>query len=90
VLQTLADRDPGPEELVIAQEHDAALVQALGRLNLEYRSALLLRFYNDLSLDEIAGILHIPVGTVKSRLSTGLRQLRNLMIVLQQEVNAHG
>jgi RNA polymerase sigma-70 factor (ECF subfamily) len=90
VLQTLADPDPGPEDLVMAQEHDAVLAQALGRINLEYRSALLLRFYNDLSLDEIAGVLHIPVGTVKSRLSTGLRQLRSVVAALQQEVNAGG
>jgi len=90
ILQTLADPDPGPEELVTAQEQDTVLALALGRINLQYRSAVLLRFYNDLSLEEIAGILHIPVGTVKSRLSTGLRQLRNLMIALQQEVKADG
>jgi RNA polymerase sigma-70 factor (ECF subfamily) len=90
MLQTLADPAPGPEELVVAQEHDTLLALALSRINLEYRGALLLRFYNDLSLDEIAGILHIPVGTVKSRLSTGLRQLRSLVTALQQEVHISG
>src|SRR5262249_2802899 len=87
----LPDPAPGPEEQALAREHDAALIAALCRLTVEYRTTLLLRFYNDLSLSEIAGVLHIPVGTVKSRLSTGLRQLRSALMALpqQEEVKVH-
>ena len=90
LLQALPDPAPGPEAQALAREHDAALIAALNRLTVDYRATLLLRFYNDLSLDEIAGVLHIPVGTVKSRLSTGLRQLRRILTALHEEVKVGG
>jgi RNA polymerase sigma-70 factor (ECF subfamily) len=90
VEQSLTDPTPGPEEQALARERNAKLITALGRLNLEYRTTLLLRFYNDLSLDEISEALHIPVGTVKSRLSMGLRQLRNTLTAFQSEVYSGG
>jgi RNA polymerase sigma-70 factor (ECF subfamily) len=91
-LYALPDPAPGPEEQALARDHDATLIAALGQLTVEYRTTLLLRFYNDLSLSEIAGVLHIPVGTVKSRLSTGLRQLRRTLTAIreqEEEVKVH-
>ncbi len=41
-----------------------------------YRAVVVLRFLNDMQLDDIAAALNIPVGTVKSRLHTALKQLR--------------
>jgi RNA polymerase sigma-70 factor (ECF subfamily) len=49
---------------------------AIAALPAHQREAILLRYYQDLSLAEIAEVLAIPIGTVKSRLSLGLRQLR--------------
>ncbi len=49
---------------------------ALSALPIHQREAIILRYYQDLSLAEMADMLAIPVGTVKSRLSLGLRQLR--------------
>ncbi len=49
---------------------------ALAALPAHQREAIILRYYQDLSLAEIAEVLAIPIGTVKSRLSLGLRQLR--------------
>ena len=43
------------------------------------RDVLLLFAWADLSYDEIARALHIPVGTVRSRLSRGRRKLRELL-----------
>lgn len=60
----------------IAQVHGA-----LQRLPTQQREALVLRYYNDLSLQEIADALHIPVGTVKSRLSLGLRRMKQMLEV---------
>ena len=54
---------------------DSMLV-ALRRLPVQQRAALVLRYYNDASHDDIARILDIPVGTVKSQLSRGLARLR--------------
>ncbi|HLF12027.1 MAG TPA: sigma-70 family RNA polymerase sigma factor, partial [Gammaproteobacteria bacterium] len=48
----------------------------LAGLSAERREVLTLRFVDDLSLEEIAAALEIPLGTVKSRLHLAIRQLR--------------
>lgn len=75
----IPDNVPGPEESVLRGEQRSALVDALNQLGMEYRTTLWLRFYCDLSLQEIADTLDIPLGTVKWRLSTGLRRLRDYL-----------
>ena len=66
-----------PIELDDTFADDSQRVAAvLGALPVHQREALILRYYQDLSLAEIAEVLAIPIGTVKSRLSLGLRQLR--------------
>jgi len=45
---------------------------------------LILRFYNDLSLEEIAQALDLPLGTVKSRLSNAVRQLQRILAEPQE------
>jgi len=52
------------------------VVDAVFRLHEPYRSAILLRFYDDLPPREIARRLEIPVETVKTRIQRGLKQLR--------------
>lgn len=46
-----------------------ALEAALGRLSVEHREILLLRDIEDLSYDDIAQVLNISLGTVKSRIA---------------------
>jgi len=53
-----------------------ALLIALRRLPMRQRAAIVLRYYNDASHEEIARILDVPLGTVKSLLSRGLAKLR--------------
>lgn len=72
----LPDAAPGPEELALAAEQGREVAQAIGSLPIEYRAAITLRFYGGMSLQEIATALDIPLGTVKSRLYTGCRRLR--------------
>lgn len=52
------------------------LVDAVRALPLKFRETIVLRYYHDYSLPEIAATLNIPLGTVKSRLHTALRALR--------------
>jgi len=59
---------------------------ALGRISLAHREVLTLYFLQDLSLEQIAEVLRIPPGTVKSRLCYARRALR---AVLEQEQNRH-
>jgi RNA polymerase sigma-70 factor (sigma-E family) len=55
---------------------DDVLLVALRRLPIRQRAAIVLRYYNDASHEDIARILDIPLGTVKSLLSRGLAKLR--------------
>ncbi|HEV2661884.1 MAG TPA: RNA polymerase sigma factor [Ktedonobacteraceae bacterium] len=79
IMEGIYDTTPGPEEAALSDEQGHMVAVALGQLSEEYRVTLILRFYNGLSLQEIAETLHIPLGTVKSRLSTGTRRLRALL-----------
>ena len=68
-LLKIVDPAPGPEAWVLQHEKGQLIAQAFGELSEEYRLALVLRFYANFSLQEIAQALQIPPGTVKSRLS---------------------
>ena len=85
---TLPDAAPGPDELALAAEQGREVAQAIGRLPVEYRAAIVLRFYGGLSLNEIAATLDIPLGTVKSRLSVGCRRLREQLSNTYEEDEA--
>ena len=75
-------RDPGksPEELLLAAEDRAAVAKAMNELPVEFREILTLRAIDDLSYTEIAEILHLREGTVKSRLSRARLALRNKLL----------
>jgi RNA polymerase sigma-70 factor (ECF subfamily) len=85
-LQDLFDPAPGPEERAVMSEQGRAVSAALAQLGEEYRIALILRFYNGLSLQEIAETLNVPLGTVKSRLSVGTQRLRQRLVSSKEEV----
>ena len=55
-------------------------VSALNRLPEGQREAIILRYFEDMSLAQISAMLGIPEGTVKSRLSIGLNRLRALLV----------
>jgi RNA polymerase sigma-70 factor (ECF subfamily) len=50
--------------------------RALRRLSHEHREVLVLHYYLDLPLDEIAAVAGIPIGTVKSRINRGIAAMR--------------
>ena len=58
----------------------AEMRQAIGRLPQEMRETLELRLADDLSYEEIAAVLEIPVGTVRSRLHNAVKKLREEML----------
>lgn len=70
---------PASEELVLAREKRAAVERAVGQLSRKLRDVIVLRFAGDLAYEEIATVLELPLGTIKSRLSAGLEQLRRLL-----------
>lgn len=62
----------------LASEDRLDLGRALDRLTVEQRAAIALHYYQDLSVEEAARLLRIPVDTLKSRLKSALRRLREL------------
>ena len=62
--------------IAAVDEGDGPLMAALAALPAGQRAVLVLRFTDDLSIEEIAQVMGIPAGTVKSRLSRGTETLR--------------
>lgn len=81
------DRAPGVEACVLAAEQGGEVRAALAQLGEEYRVVLVLRFYQGFSLQDIAETLHIPLGTVKSRLSVGVHRLRAVLVPVAKGVD---
>lgn len=72
--------DPHADDAFDAVESgDSRLVRALAGLSPAHRAVVVLRFVDDLSVDEIARTLDIPAGTVKSRLSRAVDALRTAL-----------
>jgi len=67
----------GDLAMVVAQNDQ--LGRELRRLPIDQRAVMVLHFYVDLPLPEVAAILEIPVGTAKSRLHRGLAAMRAAM-----------
>lgn len=76
----VADPAPTPEEAVEAKDERARLAQAMQALDPQQRQLLTLRVVNDLSYAEIADILEIKEGTVKSRLARTREALRKKLL----------
>ncbi len=71
--------DPELVTAVISQETTLHLLTCFDQLPIHQKETILLRYVEDLSLQEISNVLNIPIGTVKSRLSLGLKQLKEKM-----------
>ena len=76
---TLADPMRGPEELAVAADEGRRVMEGLSRLPTVFREAVVLRDLEGLSYEEIAEVLGVRVGTVRSRIARGREQLRLLL-----------
>ena len=68
--------EPNPAETLSSQEDEAELARHLEQLPLAQRSVLVLHYLEEFSLEEIATITGVPLGTVKSRLHHARAALR--------------
>lgn len=73
---TLRSSGDDPETRALDVEWRSAIRDAIASLPASQRDVVVLRFYGDLSLQEIAELTSHPVGTVKSRLHRGMAGLR--------------
>jgi RNA polymerase sigma-70 factor, ECF subfamily len=77
--EQLADPKAGPEDRVRSQQTQQLVQQALGKISPELREAVILRDLQDMDYREIAAILKVPEGTVKSRINRGRTELARLL-----------
>ena len=77
--ERLADTRPNQEQQYSGLELKATIQQALAKLSPELREAVILRDLEDMDYKEIALVLKIPEGTVKSRISRGRGELARLL-----------
>jgi RNA polymerase sigma-70 factor (ECF subfamily) len=73
---TLADSAQSPFDYALDRERQAMIEAALTRINPTFRAAVVLRDIVDLSYEEIADVLQVSLGTVKSRILRGREALR--------------
>jgi RNA polymerase sigma factor (sigma-70 family) len=71
---------PSPEQEAVSRERREALLRAMGGLTEAEREVIALRYFLDLSEAEMAEVMAVARGTVKSRLSRALRRLRNAAV----------
>ena len=77
--ETIREEQPSPEEQAQVKDERRWVRQGMQSLSPEHRAVLELVFYQELSLNEVAQVLNIPVGTVKSRLSYARTHLRGVL-----------
>jgi RNA polymerase sigma-70 factor (ECF subfamily) len=70
---------PSVEENAVEKESSESIWHAIHSMDEKHRIPVVLRYYHDLSVAEIAHILQIPEGTVHSRLNTARRQLHEVL-----------
>jgi RNA polymerase sigma-70 factor, ECF subfamily len=78
-LQLPDEKEPSPLHQVLTQENEENVQSSLEKIPAIYREVLVLRFQEELQIEEMAGVLSIPVSTVKSRLYRGLDALRGAL-----------
>jgi RNA polymerase sigma-70 factor (ECF subfamily) len=76
---SIADPGRGPEDLAVAADEGRRVAEGLSRIPPVFREAVVLRDLEGLSYEEIAEVLGVRVGTVRSRIARGREQLRILL-----------
>jgi len=81
--QTVPTKEASPEQTVLAREEVRAVWEAANSLSQQQRAVFVLRFVEDMELNEIATVLGLQVGTVKTHLFRALQSVRGKLKDLQ-------
>jgi len=77
---SVASSSPTPEEVLQSKEQETAIQQALWRLSKDHRSIIVLRDIEGFSYSDIADVLGVSIGTVKSRLARARGDLKKSLM----------
>lgn len=86
--QVLVTEGGRPDVLVSSTRWHRALRQAFAKLNADQRAVLELSYFQGMSHGQIAEVLGLPVGTVKSRILAGMRSMRDMLPVIHRAMKA--
>jgi RNA polymerase sigma-70 factor (ECF subfamily) len=75
-VSSIHDLDPSPSTIAAEREEQRLLIEAMRRIPVDLQIAIELHFWEELSGPEIAEVLGVPEGTVRSRLRRALEALR--------------
>jgi len=75
ITESLPANSPEPD----SQADNCQVLPALAKMDAVYQAAVALYYLEDHSYKEIAAILEVPIGTVKSRIARGIEQLRKIL-----------
>ena len=78
-LEAFVAPEPAPDKSLVKQERSELVRKALMQLSETYRTVLVMRHYEDLKFREIADVLDVPEGTVKSRMAEALTQMNRIL-----------
>ena len=84
--EQIPDRGPAPDSKVQSREAREVVHAALQKLSPELREAVILRDLQDMDYREIATVLKVPEGTVKSRINRGRAELARLLQRIYRQV----
>ena len=87
LAEQLEDKSASPETKLRSQETQKLVHEALKRLSPELREAVILRDLQDLDYKDIAKVLNVPEGTVKSRINRGRTELARLLQRTYKQAN---
>lgn len=83
--QVIANSDEQPDHLVLQGERRSEMLEAIDSLGDKHRLVVILRYYAGFSNEEIAHVLNIPSGTVRSRLHTARQRLKRLLVENEEQ-----
>lgn len=84
-IDSISDPARDPYELALNQQRHELIENALRELNPAFRAAVVLRDLEELSYEEIADVMQISLGTVKSRILRGRESLRRVLVEQSEE-----
>jgi RNA polymerase sigma factor (sigma-70 family) len=84
-LDEVSEQLPASSRELGDQVDSSQVLSALARVDEVYQAAVALFYLEDCSYQEIAGLLAIPMGTVKSRIARGIMQLRGILGFIESE-----
>ncbi|MCA9026880.1 MAG: sigma-70 family RNA polymerase sigma factor [Planctomycetaceae bacterium] len=79
LVKSVSDPQPSPEHQLADREQLERILEVISQFDSPLRDILILRFVEELSVNEVASAMALPVGTVKSHIHRGIAKLKMIL-----------